>query len=337
VDYLLTQAVYQAGMLSRRCPIERVLQDDELSPARVARLQLVDSIRMFSTDEVGLAPLDSYTTVAVGFERTMYNVLACEPDRFQPHTRWFPIVGAIPYIGYFRLGGAQREVRRLVARGYDVSARPVGAYSTLGWFDDPILPGMLDWEEHRLADTLIHESAHATLFLPGQMEFNESFARFVGQQGARRFVDARREIAPQAHEIAQQQWHDGALFDALLLDLYADLDELYRSGLPRPEILARKQSRIAEADRTCRELPFQQQRYRRAFERLGVDNATLMTFKTYNRGTEAFAALLDECGGDLRCFVGECSQLQRTRQDGFKWLASRTGIEGTSALDRRNP
>ena len=335
VDYLLSQATYQIGMLLRRQPIERIVEQGSISSERLARLKLVDEIRTFAVDEVGLASLDSYTTVAVGFERQMYNVLACEPDRFQPYSRWFPIVGSIPYIGYFRLGEAQREVRRLKARGLDISARPVGAYSTLGWFDDPILPGMLDWEQHRLADTLIHESAHATLFLPGQMVFNESFARFVGTEGARRFVRGRRDAAPEAHEIAVQQWADRALFDALLFELYHDLDDLYGQGLPRGEVLARKERIIAEADETCRNLPYRQERYRQAFERLGVNNATLMTLKTYHSGTAAFTALLAHCDGDLRCFVRECSVLRETGEDGFEWLAQTTGIEEAGDLDRR--
>ena len=295
VDYVLTQAVYQVGMLLQRQPVEQVLAQGAVSPQRLARLRLVDDVRRFAIDEVGLASLDSYTSVSVGFERRMYNVLACEPDRFQPHSRWFPIVGSIPYIGYFRLADTQREVRRLEAMGFDVSARPVGAYSTLGWFDDPILPAMLDWEEHRLADTLIHESAHATLFLRGQMEFNESFARFVGDEGARRFVQGRRDVAPQAYRIAAQDWGDRALFDALLFDLYHDLDALYGQDLPRQEILARKGQLLTEADAVCRSLPFEQDRYRQAFQRLDVNNATLMTMKTYHSGIDAFSALLARC------------------------------------------
>jgi len=337
VDYVSTQAVYQAGMLLRRCPVDRVAVADGVSPERKARLALAAEIRTFAIEQVGLAELDSYTTVAVGFERTMVNVLACEPDRFTPYGRWFPVVGAIPYIGYFRRGDAQREVRRLTAMGLDISARPVGAYSTLGWFDDPILPGMLDWEEHRLADTLIHESAHATLFLPGQMEFNESFARFVGYEGAQRFVTQRRDVAPEAYETARRQWSDRALLDTLLAALYRDLDALYTADLPRGETLARKERMIAEAAEACQVLPFEQERYRQAFDRLGVNNATLMTFKTYHSGVDSFAALLADCGGDLRCFVDACMGLQRTQQDGFEWLADRTGIEGPGPLDRRTP
>ncbi len=337
VDYVLTQAVYQAGMLLARQPVADVLGGGELDDEQRASLERVEPIRAFALVEVGLAPLRSYTSVAVGFDRTMYNLLAAQPDRFEVYGRWFPVVGAIPYIGYFRRADTEREARRLRAAGLDVDVRPVGAYSTLGWFDDPLLPGMLRWPEHRLADTLIHESAHATLFLPGQMAFNESFARFVGNRGAEQYMETRRAVAPEARRAAQDDGHDRALLVALLVDLVADLELVYASGGSRANVLERKHARLQQAAAACHAAPFRQERYAAWFDGRDVNNATLMTFRTYNTGEDAFAALLADHGGDLGGLVAEVTTLADRDDDGFEWLSRRTGIrvEDPTAADRR--
>ena len=320
VDYVLTQAVYQFSMLLKRQAIDDVLAAGELKAEREAHLRLVADIRRFGVEEIGLAAADSYTSVAVGFERKMYNVLACRPDRFKTYRRWFPIVGGIPYIGYFRMADTQREVRRLKQLGYDVSARPVGAYSTLGYFDDPILPGMLDWPEHRLAEVLLHESAHATLFLSGQMKFNESFARYVGDRGAEAYMEYRRAEAPEAYGKAVDNWHDRDLLKGFLAELYQDLDALYHEDIPRPQKLARKREILASAQETCQGMPFREPKYNRYFQRREVNNATLSTYRTYNSGDDLFGPVYEACDDDLRCFVQALEALDDAGQDGFEWL-----------------
>jgi len=330
VDYVLTQAVYQVSMLLGRVPVDQVLASGELTPRRQQRLELADEIRRFSLEEVGLAPLMSYTEVAVDFDRRMYNVMACEPDRFQAAGRWFPIVGSIPYIGYFRRADTQREVRRLRSSGYDVYARRVGAYSTLGWFDDPILPGMLDWHEVRLADTLIHESAHATLFLGGQMRFNESYARFVGNRGAEAFMETRRQVSPDEFRYAEESRHDRGLVRRAMHELFLDLDALYREGRPGPEVRLRKAEIIADARRRYEALPFLREGTRTYFERVEVNNATLLSYRTYNSGDAGFRVVYDQCGEELRCFVEEMQTVEDADVDAFTWLAERTGIEETT-------
>lgn len=335
VDYLLTQAVYQAALLLARQPNEAVLEGElegGLAGDRVQRLRLVETIRTFAVDEMGLEQLDSYTSVAVGFERRMYNVLACRADRFEARGRWFPIVGSIPYLGFFRVLDTRLEARRLRDAGLDVSVRPVGAYSTLGYFDDPILPPMLDWPEHRLADTLIHESAHATFFLAGQMRFNESFARFVGNEGARRFVESRQDTSPEAYCAAMDGWHDRELLQTLLSQLFVDLEALYDSDVEVDEILRRKADLLEAARVNCAGEPFHDPRHAAYFERVDVNNATLMTYRTYNSGEDGFVALLSDCAGDMGCFVEACRSADP--RDPFGWLADRTGVEDPDTIDR---
>ena len=330
VDYVLTQAVYQFSMLLGRVPVDDVLASGELTPRRQRRLALADEIRRFSIEEIGLAPLQSYTEVAVDFDRRMYNVMACEPDRFRAAGRWFPIVGSIPYIGYFRRADTQREIRRLRSAGYEVHARRVGAYSTLGWFDDPILPGMLDWREIRLADTLIHESAHATLFLGGQMRFNESYARFVGNRGAEAFMETRREAAPEEYLYAEQSRHDRVLTRTAMHELYLELDALYQEGLPSGEVRLRKAEVIADARQRYEALPFLRDATRTYFERVEVNNATLLSYRTYNSGDAGFRVIYEQCDRNLRCFVEQMQTVEDADVDAFTWLAERTGIEETT-------
>jgi predicted aminopeptidase len=339
VDFILTQAVYQVSMLLQRRAVDRVAEGRLLDEARLRRLALASEVRQYAIEQIGPTPAGSYRSVAVGFERTMYNVTACEADRFEAYGRWFPIVGSLPYTGFFRQADTHREEARLRRAGYDVSVRVVGAYSTLGWFDDPILPAMLDWPEYRLADTLIHESAHATLFLPGQMRFNESYARFVGNSGAERFMQTRRVVADEQVAAAEAYWHDRDLQRDHLHALYLELDQLYQQGLPRDETLRRKQIIISTAAARCAELDFIQDRYRSTFDNREINNAALLSFRTYNSGEEQFAAVLQDCNGDLRCFVDELQEIDRGGHDGWEWLARRTGleIEGVGRDDRPRP
>src|SRR5437016_3916838 len=179
--YLLTQAGGQIDILLHSRGVEEMMADPSVSPAVKEKLRLVGDIKEFGEREMGLTPSSNYTTFYDTAGRPItYIVTACPKDSFRPYTWWFPIVGDVPYKGFFHRDDAVAEARALRAEGYDVRLGSASAYSTLGYFKDPVLSTMLDYPEEHLAALILHELTHGTIYLPGGADFNEGLASFVG-------------------------------------------------------------------------------------------------------------------------------------------------------------
>lgn len=183
--YLLQAGIEEAKILGRRRPIDQVMADANTTDETRRKLRLVLEARTFAAEMLGLDAGRSYTTFSRTDGDTLALVLsAARRDRFEQHTWWFPIVGSIPYKGYFSREDAFSAAEELQQAGYDTYLRPTSAFSTLGWFNDPLLSTTLGHDDVQLVSTVIHELTHNTLYLPGQASFNESLASFVGDRGA---------------------------------------------------------------------------------------------------------------------------------------------------------
>jgi predicted aminopeptidase len=173
-----------------RQSIEEVRANSDTPDRLLEQLALVEQARRFAT-ELGLEVGEQYTSyVAWPGDRILTTVVATHPGEVEAAGFRFPLVGKVPYKGFFEPEAAEEEARTLRQAGLDVCVVPVTAYSTLGWMDDPITAPLLQRPDGRLAETLFHELVHATIFVPGQPEFNEGVARFIGQEAAVRFQDS---------------------------------------------------------------------------------------------------------------------------------------------------
>ena len=205
--YLARAAWEEARILARRRPIPELVNDPELPATLRAKLQLVLAARRFAVDSVHLNAGASFTTYSPLDRDTLVLVAsAAYPDRLERYTWWFPVVGRVPYKGYFDVAAARAAVEDLRRRGFDTYLRPASAFSTLGWFNDPLLPTTLREDSVGLANTVIHELTHNTFYASGQAVFNESFANFVGAHGAAWFFRSRGDAAAAAASTAR--WHD---------------------------------------------------------------------------------------------------------------------------------
>jgi predicted aminopeptidase len=320
--YLARQGWFQLELLWGRVPLAEVEAHRALTAKERERLADIPRVQAWAAAQ-GLAVHGHYETINPTWDRTIWNVSACDPVSFRVRRWWFPIVGRVPYLGYFREADADRRVARLESEGLDVYKRTAGAYSTLGWFEDPVLPQMLSWSEERLANTLIHELAHATLWIPGSVAFNESFASFVGDEGAARYLaDTHGPDSAPAVEVRRRQ-RDRARFRALLYGLYQDLDSAFSDpALTSDQKLARKAAlyaslpeRIAASDLEDRE------HYRAWVAREPWNNARLAQFRTYNESPEQFAALFAACNSDFPCFFQRIDEATRGADDPYAALA----------------
>lgn len=189
--YVVRAAYEQSKILLARRPIEEVIQDPTISKEDSEKLSLVVQARSFAS-EIGLNPGGSFTQYAdVGKDTFAWVVMASRRDSFVLHTWWFPIVGTVPYKGFFDKEDAQSQARRLESEGYESSVRGTDAFSTLGWFNDPVLSTTLKNSSVRIVNTIIHESVHSTVWIQDHVAFNESLANFVGSRAAVDFFRAR--------------------------------------------------------------------------------------------------------------------------------------------------
>ncbi len=194
VGYVARAAYEEARILWRRRDIERKLAEPDLAPATKRKLELVLDVRRFAAERIDLRVGGSFRTVSAVDRRAIVHLLTAAPrDRLEPYTWWFPIVGRVPYRGFFSEHAAAALAADLERQSYDTYVRPAIAFSTLGWFDDPLPSPLLNHDEVTLAQVIFHELWHNTLFLPGQTAFDESTATFTGYRAAIEFFcDSRR-------------------------------------------------------------------------------------------------------------------------------------------------
>lgn len=203
--YLLRAGWEEAKILSRRRPIREVIADSSTSDALRDRLRLVLAARDYAVETLGLEAGESFTTYARLDRDTLVLVLsAAYRDRLEAHRWWFPIVGRLPYKGFFNFDQARRAREEFQRRGFDTYMRPAAAFSTLGWFNDPLLSTTVRGDTTFLVNTVFHELSHNTLFVKGSAEFSESFASFIGSRGAEAFFRSRG--APGAVQALEEDW-----------------------------------------------------------------------------------------------------------------------------------
>ena len=314
--YTLQQGTAMLGYLGKAEPLETLLTGTSADAAFARR---VADIRRFALEELGLRETANYTKyVEIDRDYLAAVVSASADDSFARHEWWFPVVGSVPYKGFFNPDDARKERARLEKKGLDVLVRGVDAFSALGWFSDPLYSYMKDYPVHRLADLIIHESLHATIYLKNQAQFNEELAEFVGSEGARLYIAKTfGEDSAESRARAEAE-SDSAVFLGFIRGLVAELELLYAGDSPREEKLQKKagiiraaQTRFAE---TCDTL-FQSDNYR-GFADLPVNNACLDLYRLYYGGDGFFRDLYARSGSDLPRFIAAAKTLKPATSGG---------------------
>jgi len=297
-------------LLQKRRPIDSVINDPAVDERVRQHLKMIREARAFAVRELLLPDNDSYSDYADLDRRyALWNVFATPAYSLEPKQWCYPLVGCISYRNYFSRLPAQAYADSLQAQGYDVYVAGVPAYSTLGWFDDPVMNTMMHWQDYDLVGTLFHELTHQKFYIPGDTVFNESLARAVEQEGLRRWMAQRKDS-----KRYQQYLQDTAReqeFIQLVLGARKQLADLYQSDLPESTMFPAKLDVFRQLRRDYMNLRTQWDGYD-AYDRWmlsGVNNAKVQSVATYHDYLPAFNQILQQQQGDLGRFYREIERL----------------------------
>jgi predicted aminopeptidase len=327
--YLSRAGWEEAKILAGRRKIVRLVEDPGTDQATRARLELVLAARGFAADSIKLRTGDSFTTYSHLERDTLVLVVSgAYRDRLEAYTWWFPIVGRVPYKGFFDFSAAQDLARELERRGFDSYVRPSAAFSTLGWFNDPLLSTTLRLDSINLANTVIHEVTHNTFYKAGQAVFNESFANFVGARGSAWFFRSRGDTVSAA--FADADWNDDKRMGAFWASLYRSLDSAYKAHpgdsarairlAARDTVYARGRTHLVhDVAPQLRTLSPER------VARIRIDNnAALLARRIYLTDLELFDRVWEREGHDLRRTIERVILLAKDADDPYaavkQWL-----------------
>ena len=313
--YYLQAVRGQIELLSKREPVEELLADPATPPELRARLELARDIRAFASDELDLPDNDSYTTyVDLGRPYAVWNVVAAAEFSVKPVVWCFPFAGCLPYRGYFSEDGAHEFAAAYRDDGYDVRVSGVTAYSTLGWFADPLLNTMFRYGDLQLAAIVFHELAHQQLYVDDDTAFNEAFATVVEEEGVRRWVEARGK--PELLEQYRASEDRALRFAELLREARAELAALYESELSAERMRVEKAAvfeRLRERYTRVRDDEWGGYAGYDAWFARDLNNADLAAVATYNALAPELRNLLESVGRDLPAFYDAARDYAATR------------------------
>ena len=313
--YVVRAAWTEAQILRRRRPIAEMVKNRATSPAIRSKLRLVLDARAFAAESVGLKAKESFTAYTQLQTDTLVLVLsAAYRDQLKSYTWWFPVVGRVPYKGYFEFAAARAAARQMDADGFDVYLRPSPAFSTLGWFNDPLLSTSLNADSIDLANTVIHELTHNTFWASGQVSFNESFANFVGARGASWFYRTRGE--PHVAEEQDARWDDDKILARFWAKLYHSIDSAFAAHPnSAADRIAARDTIYAEARTELTETlgPRFHTIGPRVLQRMRLDNAALLAHRIYLTDIDLFERVWAAQHGDLRRTVQRIIELAKSR------------------------
>jgi predicted aminopeptidase len=310
VIYGLQQGAGQMQIILNAKPVEEFLADPTFPDSLKRKLALIANVRQYAIDSLGLKDTKNYKTLYdQKGQEVMWVVMASEPFRLKAKEWTFPVIGAVPYKGFFDWKKAVRLKDELEKEGWDVNIRNPGGWSTLGWFTDPILSKMLERSEGDLANLIIHEMSHATIFVKDSIDFNENLATFIGDRGAEKFLISFYGCDSREFQTYMNEDKDYILFAEHMLRGAERLDSLYNTieaDLPLERKLKLKKEMIEKIIAALDTLPLSESSPRPSvrYQHKLPNNAYFMNFIRYQAKQDIFGdEWRNKFNGDLRAYI----------------------------------
>ncbi|MBP9837206.1 MAG: aminopeptidase [Proteobacteria bacterium] len=309
VGYIARAGYEEAKILINRTPLNDLIDDEKTEVALKEKFKLVLEAREYANG-IGLNAKGSFSDYSiVENEDLLWVINACPVDSLAPKTWWFPIVGRIPYRGYFDKQDAEKMEAELKSQNYDTFLRSSSAFSTLGWFDDPLLSTTVKHDHITLVDTVIHEILHNTIWVKNHVPFNESLANFVGAKGAIELYTAKNDLELSTN--ANNRWLKEIAFAEFLESLAKELTAIYetskKENLPLEDLKSKK-DKIIKA-RVSQWLEKHGKGNDTKKQSISLNNATIMAQQIYLTKPWIFQELYDLNGSSLKSFIELCKKL----------------------------
>ena len=315
--YIARLGFGQAKVLVFSRSNEMVFKDPSISQETKDRIKFVLEVKQYAEERIGLKKTGNYSRYYnVDSQGLLYVISACPKDSLNPYQWNFPIVGRMSYKGFFSLKEAKKEKEKLEEAGFDTCLRKAWAYSTLGWFKDPIFSSMLDQNNAIIAQIVIHELTHTTLFIEDHLDFNEQMATFVGDQGAIDFFSERYGKDSPDYLGACNILDDDLIFGKFIEGICGDLRRLYSRDLPKEKKLELRERIFQEAKEGFRGLKVKLKTpLFLGFQDEGLNNAVLLSYWQYIGGLELFKGLYDCLGEDLGKIIAFLKDVEMSGED----------------------
>ncbi|MEQ9168825.1 MAG: aminopeptidase [Fulvivirga sp.] len=284
IRYGIRQASGQLHVIYNARPVEEYLNDSTVSQEVKDKLKLVDDVKSFAHERLHLAETDNYTEMYdQQGQPVLWVVTGCEPFSFQPYQWTFPVLGSVPYKGFFKKHLADQELEEIKGKGLDAGMRTVGGWSTLGWFNDPILSEMLSRSNGDLANLIIHELVHSTIFVKDSVEFNENLASFIADKGTLIYMSEKFGADSDEMKNYVNEENDNKKFIRHMLSGYDILDSLYQSfeGVSEERKLRQKDEVIKSIINNLDTLKLYNDNRLSNFKGFVPNNTYFMSFKRY--------------------------------------------------------
>ncbi|NMM49557.1 aminopeptidase [Marinigracilibium pacificum] len=309
IYYGLKQGYGQLSIINNSVPINELLNSKTLPDSTAELLSSVNEIRNFAFNDLGLKKNDNYTEFYDhGNDPLMFVVSGCSPFSFSPKEWSFPIIGSFSYKGFFDKEMAKTEYENIIDEGLDAYIRTAGGWSTLGYFNDPVLSSMLYDGEASLAETLIHELFHGTLFLKDSLTFNENLASFFGTKGALIYVEKKYGNQSNIYKNFTNELIDRNSYINYMVSQTAKLDRLYNSISYLPEkYKSEVKNRYIEVIKSqMMSISFNNKDYYDIFEKRELNNAYLMSFIRYTGHRKMLdSILIVKYNGDIKEMISD--------------------------------
>jgi len=331
--YVLRAAFEEGKILWRREPIEGLLEKADLDPQTREKLHLVLAVRDYARDSLKFRVGGSYASYSyVDRAALTYVLMAVPKTDLTPYTWWFLFVGNVPYKGFFSEQAAKAESESFQAQGYDTFIRTAPAFSTLGWFNDPLLSHLLKYDKATLVQLIFHELFHNTLFVSGRVDFNESLANFVGNRAAILFFRDRYGEGSPEHQRAFQTWQEELEFSAFIHEVSRSLRDLYGSGIAEEEKLKLREKIFSQSKNEWSRRIAKQPGHRfRGFGQPEINNAVIAHYLLYFKELELFESLYQAQGKDLAQSLESIIQSISNGEDPFDTVRELVGKKNRAA------
>jgi predicted aminopeptidase len=302
--YLSKLGWHQSFITFQSVPVQDVLSDDVLEEAVKEKIRLIQAVKRYGEERLGLEKTGSYAKYYEIQGPALHVVTASEKDRFHLHSWNFPIIGRVTYKSFFTREGALKEKRLLDQKGYDTFLQQVAAYSTLGWLKDSIFSTMLKWDEPTLTNIILHEMAHATIYFKGETGLNEQLATFIGNRGAVDLLTEKYGSGSKEVALAVDYQEDDLLFGGWVDRAHRQLSEFYDQPVSREEKLKGRDEFFRSIQQDFGEMKhrFKTDCYQ-GVERVALNNAVILAYRQYFHRLDRWENLYHAKGRDLRKVV----------------------------------